>query len=55
VMTEEESITETSVNFCQLTKSKNSEDGHLYTRRRENLNSHLGISEFALPFASNFM
>jgi hypothetical protein len=33
-------MSETSVNFYQITRRNNSEGSHLYTRRRENLKSH---------------
>jgi hypothetical protein len=35
---------ETSVNFYQNTRRNNPEDGHLHTRRRENLKSHLTLA-----------
>jgi c-di-GMP-related signal transduction protein len=40
-MMEAASTSETSVNFYQTTRRNNQEDNHLYTRRRENLKSHI--------------
>jgi hypothetical protein len=37
---------ESSVNFYQTTRRNNPEDSHLHTRRRENLKSHIIISNF---------
>jgi hypothetical protein len=39
-MMEVASISETSVNFYQITWCNNPEDSHLHTRRRENFKSH---------------
>jgi hypothetical protein len=41
LMMEEESTSETSVNFYQTTWRYDPEDSHLHTRRRENLKSYL--------------
>jgi hypothetical protein len=41
LMMEAASTSETSVNFYQTTRRNNPEDSHLYTRRRENLKSHM--------------
>jgi hypothetical protein len=35
------SISEMSVNFYQTTQRNIPEDGHVHTRRRENLKSHI--------------
>jgi hypothetical protein len=35
------STSETSANFYHTTRRNNPEDGHLHTRRRENLKSHI--------------
>jgi hypothetical protein len=35
------STSETSVNFCETPRHNIPEHGHLYTRRRKNLKSHL--------------
>jgi hypothetical protein len=43
VMIEAVSAFETSVNFYQTTRRDIPEDGHLHTRRRENLKSHSGF------------
>jgi hypothetical protein len=43
VMVEAVCTSETSVNFYQTTRRNIPEDSHLYTRRRENLKSHLVI------------
>jgi hypothetical protein len=40
-MMEAASISETSVNIYQTTRRTNPEDGHLHTRHRENLKSHM--------------
>jgi hypothetical protein len=40
MMTEVASTSETSVNFYQITRRYNPEDGHLHTHRRENLKSY---------------
>jgi hypothetical protein len=40
LMMEAASTCETSVNFYQTTQQYNPEDGHLHTRRRENLKSY---------------
>jgi hypothetical protein len=34
---------ETSVSFCQITRRNNPLKSHLHTRRRKNLNTHLGF------------
>jgi hypothetical protein len=41
LMMEAASISETSLNFCQTTWRNDAEDRRLYTRRHENLKSHL--------------
>jgi hypothetical protein len=41
LMKEPVNTSETSVNFYQTTRPNNPEESHLYTRRRENLKSHL--------------
>jgi hypothetical protein len=43
LMMEAAGISETSVNFYQTTRRNNPEEGHLQTRRRENLKSQLAI------------
>jgi hypothetical protein len=40
LMMEAASISETSVNICQMTRRNNPEDSHLHNSRRENLKSH---------------
>jgi hypothetical protein len=40
LMMEAASTSETSVNFYQITRRNNPEDGHLHTRHHENLKSH---------------
>jgi ribosomal protein L18E len=40
LMMEAASISETSVNFYQITRRYKPEDSHLRTHRRENLKSH---------------
>jgi hypothetical protein len=40
LMMEAVNSSETSVNICQTTRCNILEDGHLHTRRRENLKSH---------------
>jgi hypothetical protein len=42
-MIEAASTSETSVNFYHTTRRYNPEDSHLYTRRRENLNSYVSV------------
>jgi hypothetical protein len=41
LMMEAASTSETSVNFYQTIRRNNPEDGHLHSRRRENLKFHL--------------
>jgi hypothetical protein len=41
LMIEAVSTSETSVRFYQTTRRNTPEDGHLHTRSRENLKSHL--------------
>jgi hypothetical protein len=40
-MMEAANTSETPVNFYQTTRRNNPEDGHLHTRSRENLKSHI--------------
>jgi hypothetical protein len=42
-MMEAANTSETSVNFYQTTRRNIPEDGHLHTRRRENLKFHLKL------------
>jgi hypothetical protein len=45
------SASETSVNFYQTTRRNNPEDGHLYIRRRENLEPHIRSSFSTMKYA----
>jgi hypothetical protein len=45
-MMEAVSTSDVSVNFYETTRLNFPEDSHLHTRRRENLKSHLVISNF---------
>jgi hypothetical protein len=46
LMMEAVSTFQTSVNFNQITRRNNPEDGHLHTDRRENLKSHRVLTIF---------
>jgi hypothetical protein len=48
-MMEAASNSETSVNFHHTTRSNNSEDSHLLTRRPKNLNSHIALRATRIP------
>jgi hypothetical protein len=41
MLMEAANTSEVYINFCSTTRRNNSEYGHLHTRRRENLKSHL--------------
>jgi hypothetical protein len=44
-MMEAASISKTSINFYQTSRRNNPEDSHRHIHRRENLTSHLVLSE----------
>jgi hypothetical protein len=49
LMMESVSTSEISVSFSQSTRRNISENGHLHTRRHQNLRSHMYVSFFLLP------
>jgi hypothetical protein len=53
LMIEAASVSETSVNFYELTRRYNPEDGHLVTHRREKLKSFRHVFEWGIITAED--